>query len=274
MIKYSSRFWLYAPLAMLLALAGLVISHWWSRATELDKALKAMNGHQAVPGVTISWASQTISGFPFRMDVVFSDFLTRAEGPRGPLVWHSDRFALHALTYGRPHDIFEAAGPQTLAWTDADGVRHQLSFLPGSLRASSIADGKGLTRFDLDMVDAGGRDSDGRPFTAGRVQFHMRRDPKSDALDLALSAVEVNGSGTPFGGHLRNLDLYSRVTQGSAFGRLLAGRAGWMDALMAWRNQGGAVINGPLHVQSSDVTADQMEPGLEPRLRALLFPLY
>jgi hypothetical protein len=273
-MKYSSRFWLYAPLALFLALAVWVMSHWWSRAAELDIALKAMNGHQAVPGVTVSWGSHTISGFPFRLDVVFNDFQVRAEAPRGSLVWHSDRFALHALTYGQTHDIFEAAGPQTLAWSDADGARHQLSFLPGSLRASAIADDKGLSRFDLDMLDAGGKDSDGKPFTAGRTQLHLRRDPKSDALDLVLSAVEVNGSATPFGDHIRNMELYSRITQGSAFGRLMAGRAGWMDALMAWRQQKGAIINGPVHIQSSDVTADQMEPGLELRFRALLFAFY
>ncbi len=142
-MKYSSRFWLYAPLALFLALAAWAMSHWWVLAGALDNKLKAMNGHQAIPGVTLSWASQTISGFPFRIDVVFSDLLVRAEGPRGPLVWHSDHFALHALTYGRAQDIFEAAGHQTLAWTDADGVRHQLNFLPASLRASSIAGARG-----------------------------------------------------------------------------------------------------------------------------------
>lgn len=272
-MKYSSRFWLYAPLALFLALAAWAMIHWWILATAVDQRLKAMNGHQAIPGVTVSWGSQTISGFPFRMDVVFTNVLVRAEAPRGPLVWHTDRLASHALSYGQPHYIFEAAGPQSLAWSDADGVRHHLSFVPGSLRASSIADGKGLLRFDLDMLDAGGKDGDGTPFTAGRTQFHMRRDPKSDALDLMMSAVEVRAA-TPFGDHIQTLDLYSKITQGSAFARLLTGRAGWMDALMAWRHQQGEIVNGPVHIHASGVTADQMETGLEPRLRALLFPFY
>ena len=79
---YSSRFWL-------LRAAGAVLSRLaaWAMAPLVDrgqerstKSSTAMNGHQAMPGITVSWASQTISGFPFRVDVVFTDLLVRAEG--------------------------------------------------------------------------------------------------------------------------------------------------------------------------------------------------
>src|SRR6185437_4427715 len=273
-MSYSSRFGLYAPITLFLALAAWAIGHWWILAKDLDRKLDAMNGHQAIPGVTVSWASKTISGFPFRVDMVFTDLLVRAEGPRGPLVWHSDRFAVHALTYGRTQDIFEAAGPQTLAWTDADAARHQLSFLPGSLRASVIADKQGISRFDLDMLDASGKDSDGAPFTAARTQLHMRRAPKADALDLMLSATEVKDAATPFGDHIVKMDLYTHVTQGSAFARLLDGRSGWMDAIMTWKHRGGAVVADRIDVQSSTLTGKNVSPELEPHLRALLFPFY
>jgi hypothetical protein len=273
-MKYSSQFWLYAPLALFLGLAAWVMIHWWSVAGALDSRLKAMNGRQAIPGATISWSTQTVSGFPFNLDVVFDNFQVHAESPRGALIWHSDRFALHALAYGRAQYIFEAAGQQDLAWSDADNRRHHLSFLPASLRASSIAGPSGLTRFDLDMVGASGKDSDGAAFTAGRIQLHMRRDPKSDALDLVQSAVEIKDPATPFGDHIQNLEIYSKVSQGSAFARLLAGRAGWMDAIMAWRHQGGEIVTNTVHIKSSDVTTDKMDSGLAPRLRALLFPFY
>jgi hypothetical protein len=273
-MNYSSRFWLYAPLALFLALAIWVMSHWWILAKDLDQKLTAMNGHQAIPGVTVSWASKTISGFPFRVDVVFTDLLVRAEGPRGPLIWHSDRFALHALTYGRTQDIFEAAGPQILAWTDADDTKHQLSFLPATLHASVIVGDNGVSRFDLDMLDAGGKDTDGATFTAARAQLHLRRDPKSDALDLMLSALEVKDPVTPFGDHVRKLEVYSRITQGSAFARLLSGRSGWMDAIAAWKHQGGEVVTTQADIESSAFTTKSVSPELQTRMRALLFPLY
>jgi hypothetical protein len=272
-MSYSSRFWLYAPLALFLGLAFWAMGHWWLAAKALDQKLLALNGHQAVPGVRVSWSKQTVSGFPFRLDVVFENLSVRAEAPRGPLVWHSDHFALHSLTYGRTQDVFEAAGQQTLSWTDADGVGHQLTFLPATLHASVIADGRGVSRFDLDMLDAGGKGTDGAIFTIGRAQFHLRRDPKTDMLDLMLSAVEAKGA-TPFGDHIRALEIYSQVTQAQAYARLLAGKTGFMDALMAWRHDGGKIDTTKAGIQSSAVTTQNPGPELEPGLRALLFPLY
>lgn len=271
-MTYSSRFWLYAPLALFLALALWAMAHWWSVASALDRKLTLLNGHQAIPGVTVSWARQTISGFPFRVDVVFDNFKLRAEAPRGAVSWASEHFASHALTYGRTQVIFEAAGRQSLDWTGLDGQAHHLSFLPGTLRASAIADGKGLSRFDLDLVGAGGKKDDGSAFSLTRAQFHMRRDPKEDALDLMLSAVETKGLDTPFGDPVTRLEVYSRVTAAHDFRRLLAGRSGWMDALMAWRHDQGKIESGPVHVAGA-LTADSAN-GLEDRLRALFFPFY
>ena len=272
-MNYSSRFWLYAPLALFLGLAAWAMTHWWLIAKEMDQKLIALNGHQAVPGVRVSWDKQTISGFPFRLDVVFENLTVRAEAPRAPFLWHSDHFALHSLTYGRTQDVFEAAGQQSLSWTDADRVEHRLSFLPATLHASVIENARGISRFDLDMLDAGGKAMDGTAFTISRAQFHLRRDPKNDALDLVMSAVEAKGP-TPFGDHIRTLEIYSQVTGTKAFTRLLAGQSGWMDALMAWRQDGGKIVTSKATIQSSAVTTETVVPEIEPGLRAILFPLY
>ena len=105
----------------------------------------------------------------------------------GPLIWRSEHFAAHALTYGRAQTIFEAAGKQTLQWSDDEGRRHGLEFAVGALRASAIKDGATLTRFDLDLQDFGSA-----AFIAGRLQFHLRRDPSADALDVAIKADGVH----------------------------------------------------------------------------------
>jgi hypothetical protein len=169
--------------------------------------------------------------------------------------------------------VFEAAGQQALAWTDADGMPHRLTFLPATLHASVIADDHGVSRFDLDMLDAGGKSSDGAAFTIGRAQFHLRRNSKANALDLVLNAVEAKGQ-TPFGDHIRAMDVYSQVTQGSAFARLLVGQTGLMDAIMTWRHDGGKIVTGKVDIQSAALTAQSASPALELGLRALLFPLY
>ena len=239
-MNYSSRFWLYAPLALFLGLAGWAMAYWWVVATALDKKLTALNGHEAVPGITLSYDAKTISGFPFNIDVVFSGFKVEGAGAHGPFAWQSEKFALHALTYGAIRQIYEMAGQQTLSWQDGSGKSHHIAFLPASMHAGADLTAKGLNRFDLDIVGAGGKDSDGVPFTIARAQFHMRHDPKMDALDLMVSADQVKTSSLSF----NSLSAYSTLSHGAALAPLLAGAQSWPQATAAWRNAGGAAEPG------------------------------
>ena len=234
-MKYSSRFFLYAPLLVFLGFAAWAMAYWWSLTGALDKKLTALNGHEALPGITMSYASKTISGFPFNIDVVFTGLKFSGAGAHGPVAWTTESFALHRLTYGRAQDIYEAAGHQSLSWTDSNGKAHAFHFLPGSLRASSITDARGLARFDLDMIAMDGTDTDGAPFTAGRLQFHLRRDPKGNALDLMASADSVKGKNI----QIKTLRSYSTLTNARPLAKLLAGTQSWPDATAAWEKSGG-----------------------------------
>ncbi len=62
-MKYSSRFFLYAPLALFLALAIGTGVYWWIAAGALSKKLDSLNGHEAIPGVTLSFKSKALSAF-------------------------------------------------------------------------------------------------------------------------------------------------------------------------------------------------------------------
>ncbi len=277
-LSFSSRFWLFAPLAMFFALAGWAMAHWWAMAKVLDNKLTDLNGHEALPGITVSYAGKTISGFPFNIDVVFTGFVVEGQGAHGPFRWTTENFALHRLTYGRAQDIYEAAGHQTLSWTDGGGKNHQLMFLPGSLRASAITDGRGLLRFDLDTVAAAGSAGDGTPFTAARTQLHLRRDPKANALDLMASGDDIKTSGSIaglFGDHIKSLKLYATLTQGQAFAPLLAGHVSWAAASADWRGKGGQVAIGPVAIASSglNLTANAFSDSGND-LRGVLDPFY
>ena len=230
MFRYSSRFWLYAPITVFLLIAVGVMAHWWTVAGAFEKKLAALKGHEAIPGVTLDWSGVTVGGFPFRVDADFTDFSARGAGAHGPVSWRSEKFALHALTYGRAKTVFEAAGHQQVTWTDGAGHSHAATFLPGSLRASSITDGRGLARFDLDIVDAAGAG-----FTAARLQFHMRRDPDGQNLDLMLRADTLKTAGAA----LKQVQAYATLNDGAAFAGLLGGTQAWPDAAKAWRAQGG-----------------------------------
>lgn len=264
-IKYSSRFFLYAPLCLFLALAVWVMAYWWAAAGALDKKLTALNGHDAAAGITLSYAGKTISGFPFNLDVAFTGLKIQGRGAHGPFAWSSEHMVLHRLTYGRDQDIYEAAGRQTFSWTDGAGQGHAIAFLPGTLRASSITDARGLARFDIDVVAA-----DGTGFTAAGLQFHLRRDPDRKTLDVMLAADDVKGQ-TPFGGGIAQLRLYAGLNDIRALAGLLAGTQAWPDAAAAWRAAGGGAHIDKVDIRSPGLTTTA--PG-DPRLQALLSPLY
>ena len=230
MFKYSSRFWLYAPISLVLLLAAAVMIHWWMLAAAFEKKLAALKGHQAVPGIVIDWGSVEVGGFPFRLEAGFSNLRLEGAGAHGPFAWTSEKFALHALTYGRRQIVYEAAGAQDVRWTWSNGKMQHVSFVPGTMRGSSVLDAKGLNRFDLDVAALGGQS-----FAIDRLQFHMRRDPDGTDLDLMFRTDGLQLERVKMG----NLQLYVTLSQIEALMPLLRGEARWPQAARQWRAQGG-----------------------------------
>jgi hypothetical protein len=228
--KYSSRFWLYAPISLFLLLAVAVMIHWWMVADVFERRLAALKGHEAVPGMIVDWASVDVGGFPFRLDAAFTNFRVQGAGAHGPFGWTTEKFALHALTYGRKQIVYEAAGNQDVRWTWSNGKMQHASFLPGTMRGSSILDGRGLNRFDLDIVDLGNSS-----FAIGRLQFHLRRDPDGTDLDLMFTTDGLQLDRVKIG----NLQLYVTLSQAEALLPLLRGEASWPQATQRWRALGG-----------------------------------
>jgi hypothetical protein len=227
-MQYSSRFWLYAPFAVVVILAVAVSFLWWQAAGALEKQLAGIKGRQAIPGITIDWKTAHVGGFPFRVDANFTGFEVKGDGAYGPLFWSTEKFALHALTYNRSKTVYEAAGRQGLGWTDAKGVAHAIQFLPGALHGSSITNADGLVRFDLDIANPGNTQ-----FTAARFQFHMRRDGPN--LNLMVRADSVTGLGKP----RKLVQAYATLDKASTTLPFLRGEMPWTMALGLWRGLGG-----------------------------------
>lgn len=227
-MSYSSRFWLYAPFVLVLALAAWVMTHWWLAAGALEKKLAAAKGTYVVPGITVDWSSVTLGGFPFRVDADFTGLRISGAGAHGPFAWRTEKFAMHSLAYGRSKTVYEAAGPQQLAWTSKDGKGRKLDFISGSMHGSSIVDAHGLARFDLDIVDLGSPQ-----ITAGRFQFHMRRETES--LKVMVQADSVQGSGID----QKLVQAYADLNRPDMLAPLLAGQIPWPVAAMLWRSNGG-----------------------------------
>jgi len=235
-MNYSSRFFLYAPLGLFLAIACAVGIHWWVMASRLGSWLDLHNGREVAPGVTMTFASRGITGFPFSLDTVFRSLSFRVVTPHGPTEWRPEEFAMHALTYGRDETIFEAAGKQELSWTKDDGSKRDLIFAVGSLHASAISDSGGLARFDLDLVGFGSK-----VFAAQRIQFHIRRN-NGDMIDVIVTADDMRApaDAIPSDG-LALLHLEGTANQAHTLDLLRAGNERWYDGLERWRAAKGHV---------------------------------
>ena len=239
-MNYSHRFFLYGPVGLFAILMACVMGYWWIASSAFSHRLDAINGHEVAPGIRVGFAKKTIGGFPFRLDSELDGLRVEIATSHGPTVWTAEHFALHSLTYGREQFILEAAGKQLVSWHDDAGAPHRYAFLPGTLRASSISDGQGLSRFDLDLVD-----DDSDDVSASRLQLHLRRDPKLDAFDVFVSAdgVHIARALKPaFGPDLKSLSIDALVSPGSSFERLLSGRSDWRPAVEDWHARDGGLL--------------------------------
>jgi hypothetical protein len=250
-MRYSNRLFLYAPFVVLLIIAAMAMLRWRQLAMDWETKLLAANrGREIAPSVTLHFASHEIGGFPFNLDIVLDKFVFAVQSTRGPLSLQSEQFAIHALTYGRAQQIFEAAGTQTLTWTDAAGEAHRFIFVPGTMRASAIEKNGRLARFDLDVYSIGSR-----ALTGGRAQLHIRTSADHDALDFVIHADDLRLRSN--GAMLPHVDIEGHITPAAPLYALLSGRDEWRKALGYWQTAGGALRldNVALEWSASHLTA-------------------
>jgi len=254
-MKYSSRFFLYAPLAVFLAMAAGAGFMWWREAGALSARLDAMNGREAMPGVTLHFRSKSVSGFPFNLDVVFEDFRVELATAHGSSSWRAEKFALHALTYGRQQMIFEAAGRQAVSWHDLKKQQHTLPFEIGSLHADAIEGERGVSRIDIVLLGF-----ESPALNAGKVEVHARVAPNGRTVEIAsaIDSVQLSprlAAGSLFGPNVNQIRLNASAAPSTAFDALRAGGTDWAGALETWRKANGALSVSDLEISWDGVSA-------------------
>ena len=239
-MNYSHRFWLFGPVGLFAILMLGVMGYWWMASSAVSHKLDAINGHEIAPGIKVSFAQKTMSGFPFLVDSELDGLRVEIPAAHGPMVWTTEHFAMHALTYNHAQFVFEAAGKQVLTWRSESGAQHIYRFLPGLFRASAVAQRGELSRFDLDLMDAASPD-----VSAARLQIHLRKDPKIDGLDFVIEAdgVYIAPNLKPaFGPDIKSFRMDAMMSPGTSFDRLLAGQADWRGAMENWRVRHGGLL--------------------------------
>ncbi|HEX3673663.1 MAG TPA: DUF2125 domain-containing protein [Rhizomicrobium sp.] len=256
-MRFSHRFFLYAPFALVVLVALAAGAWWWVASRAVSNYLDASNGHAIAPGVTLHFTGKQIAGFPFRVDAILDNAQIDVATSQGPASWRSEHFAMHALTYGPRQAIYEAAGQQTLRWTGLDGKPHVWTFTPTVLRASSYnqstGPNSGLARFDLDAIAIRSPE-----LNADRFQFHLRRNPKRDGLDIVVTGQGIHLSPAlqaGFGDTIRTLHLDASAVPATPLTALLGGKRDWRASLENWRGHGGAFTLNALGVDWNTLKA-------------------
>lgn len=232
-MRYSHRFFLYAPVCAVLLLAAAASAYWFSAYHRFTTTLARLNGHDVVPGIRLSYTKAETGGFPFRLDAVLSDVRLQIQTDHGPLSWRSQHFALHSLDYGDMHILLEAAGRQSLSWYGKTGTRHAVAFTPGLLRASVLGDRSTVRRVDVELYDAS------TPLLrVVHAEFHLRKDPTRNGLDVVAMAdrleLGAKDASTP-ADQIAQLRVAGLITPATSWHGLLSGKASWQQAATLFR---------------------------------------
>lgn len=236
-MRYSHRFFLYAPVGVILLLAAAVSAYWFTASNTFTSRLARLNGHQLAPGITISYAAAQTGGFPFRLDAVLRDLQVQIQTAHGPVRWTSEHFALHGFDYGAMHILFEAAGRQHLSWYDRNGARHAIAFTPALLRASVLGQGGRIGRLDVELYGA-----TTQLFTVVHAELHVRHDPARNGLDVVVMADHLQlapGAASSAVDDIDQLRLAGLITPASSWRGLLSGHASLRQAASAFQAAGG-----------------------------------
>lgn len=263
MISYSHRIFMYGPVALLVLLVVGYSLYWQASADTLRAELDAANGHEIMPGVTFAFAEKTVGGYPFRLDALLSGVTFAHKGALGETAWRTEKLALHMQSYGAGHFLFEAAGLQSFAWPDENGVTRVLYVTPGTARASALLhDGK-LYRFDLDVVAAEAQDAaltapPDRNVAVKRAQFHLRaREDHAIDVVIKLEGARIGPGFTPaLGADLPLFMLKGSLTHGETLETLLADKDSAANACEVWRKVGGAFDVSGLSLKWGQAGAD------------------
>ncbi len=190
-----------------------------------------------------------VGGFPFRFDVLLGGVTLSVRGEDGERAWRSERIALHAKSYGRALYILEADGLQTFSWPGENNApQNILQMTSGITRASALIEEGRLERFDIDILNAEGRDAAPnaapmREFSAARAQLHLSaQEDDTISIVAALDAGQIGAGYRPaLGTDLSRVRIEGQMTQAQSLRHLRAGAAEIGASLDAWRGDGGAI---------------------------------
>ena len=244
--RKPSRIGLYAPFILLvIAIIGWSGFWFWARG-EAQARIDAGVADLQRAGYAVTWKERTLGGYPFRMDVTFTDF-----SARDPSGWALTTPLLEAEAFMHAPGHWMLATPQGLTFVRPVGGPVQVKAV--NLRASLTNLDKRPPSFSFQGVKPTFEPAPGaQPFalaSADLVEFHLRPGPDDEGGVF----VEVKNGKARLSGLLGRIagDKPVSLTWNSTLSKMSAfGGPTWPEAVRRWTAAGGR-----MNVRSAGLTA-------------------
>ncbi len=160
--KPRRRFWLFAPFVLLIALAAIWTGLWFYAASRAEAALAGWRAREAKSGRTYECGAQSISGFPFRIEVRCTEPSAELRGKGTQFVLKGADLVMLAQVYQPTLLIGEFKSPMTVA-EPGQPPAYVANWTLGqsSMRGTPRAPQRGSLVFDNLKVQRTGSDAHG-----------------------------------------------------------------------------------------------------------------
>jgi len=189
------RLWLFVPFALLIALAVIWTGLWFYAVSRAETALAGWRAREAKSGRTYECGSESISGFPFRIEVRCTKPSAEILGKGTQVVLRGDDLVMLAQVYQPTLLIGEFKSPMTIA-DPGQPPAYVVNWSLGqsSMRGTPRAPQRGSLVFDNLTVQR--PNSDARVLDAKRLEVHgrMAEGSASDnpVIDVGLRAIAAS----------------------------------------------------------------------------------
>jgi hypothetical protein len=178
--RRRSRFWLFAPFLLLVAVVAAYSAYWTYARAEIEQGVDEWVAAERARGAIVEYESRDFGGYPFRFEL---ELTSPRYQPPNAASWEGEQLQLVMQPWNWNHVIARAPGRSVL--TDRMGIRH-IADLDGKSAASLSWDTDGVHRAALELNDVSAL-IEGQAYTAQGFSLNLAPSPDlRDNLRVAL----------------------------------------------------------------------------------------
>ena len=178
--RKKSRFWLYLPFGLLLALVAAWSAYWLIARGQIDKGVDQWIAEQRAKGAVVEYTGKSLGGFPYRFELVLDDPVYQ---PPGGSRWEGEQLRLVMQPWNWRHVIAYSPGRNLV--TEPSGLRQTVNVDKAS--AISVSwNGETIERIGMQLGNATAL-INGHTYATSGFSLNLKpREGSEDDLMIAL----------------------------------------------------------------------------------------